>query len=324
MTILNFHEWLIAPAQKNKTPEELAKLFIESDFNLPNDQNKTLLHYTADEAFNRNDEFRLVLIKLLFEQKIDTNAIDNNGRTALHDFTAEPHMQRYYFFDNPIADIAEIFFKNGAQFTIKDNEGNTPLDLALQHSDPNSFVIKPLIKFMLLEQPTLPQPNSIDSNERASEYWNIYISNINKLQEQKIPGTECTLYDICAARNLTQLTKQHYPQHKQIQNFDSEDIKNKFYEYSDGLLANLKSLQQGMIKIINTNTVIRKTSLILQKNNLPAIDDVVREIFKHLPDEAIQNMHKAAHPAFFKNKKNEVSKQIDTQEKTTKNSCCIL
>jgi ankyrin repeat protein len=329
MAVPNFYKWLVEPAQKNKTPEELAKLFIESGPELTNDQGKTLLHYSADEVFNHSDKFRLALINLLFEQKADANSVDNNGRTALHDFAAAPHIHKYLFFDNPIQAIAEIFFKNFAQFNIKDNENKTPLDWALQHSDPNTFVIKPLIKFMLLEQPNQTQPSSIDSHERASEYWNIYKNNIAKLQEQKIPGTECTLYDICAARNLTQLAKQHSPYHQQIQKFDSEELKNKFYEYSDHLLVNLKSLQQEMIKITNTNAAIPETRDSINRNvnvekNLQINEDVVREIFNYLSPKEIQKMHVAVNPHALFRYKPELAEQANSQEKTNKSSCCIL
>lgn len=74
MIIPNFNEWLVAPEQRNKTPDELAKLFIESGPDLTNDQHKTLLHYAADDAFKHQDEFRLALIKLLFEGKISENS----------------------------------------------------------------------------------------------------------------------------------------------------------------------------------------------------------------------------------------------------------
>ena len=323
MTSPNFYAWLYAPAQRNKTSAELAQLFIESGPNLLNDQNKTPLHYTANEVFNGQDKFRLTLIKLLFAQKIDANAVDNNGRTALHDF-AEKFEDIPWFFLNSFVKLAEVFFKNGAKFNIQNTDGNIPLDLLLGRSDPNPIVIKVLIQFMLLEQPELNKPNSIDSHDSASNYWKIYKNNIAELREQKIPGTECTFYDICATKNLTQLIKQYYSQHQQIRNFDPEKINNKFHDYSDQLLVNLKSLQQGMIKILNTNTTITKTNLILAKNHLSANEDVIREIFKYLPDKEIQNMHKAAHPSLFKNKKTEISKQTDMQDKTAKNCCCIL
>lgn len=319
MTIPNFHEWLNAPTQKNKTPEELAKLFIESGPNLANDQNKTVLHYTADEVFNPKDEFRLTLIKLLFAQKVDTNAIDNNGRTALHDFSAAPHMQKYYFFDNPFPEIAEIFFKNGAKFNSKDKQGQTPFDLALQHSDPNAFVFKALIKFMLLEQPNLTQPTSIDNYERASEYWNIFKNNISTLQQQKIPGTECTLYDICRSNNPTQLAKQYYSQHEQIRNFDFEEIKNKFYEYSDRLSVNLKSLQCEIIKIANYEAGLIDVATSLNLNT-----DITEEIFKYLSPKECQKMHVAVNPYALFRYKPELTEPSSSQEKTTKNCCCIL
>jgi ankyrin repeat protein len=192
MTIPNFNEWLVAPAQRNKTPDELAKLFIESGPDLTNDQHKTLLHYAADDAFKHQDKFRLALIKLLFEQKVDANAIDNNGRTALHDFAAK-YQGMPLFFLNEYEDIAELFFNNDAKFNSKDNEDKTPLDLALQNANPDTFFIKTIIKFMLLEQPNLTQPSSIASHERLPEYWNIFKNNITKLQDQKIPDTECSL-----------------------------------------------------------------------------------------------------------------------------------
>jgi hypothetical protein len=107
---------------------------------------------------------------------------------------------------------------------------------------------------MLLEHPNLDQPNSIKSAGYLSDYWPIYKNNIHEMQNQKIPDTDCTLYDICAARNLTRFAKQHFSHHHQIRNFDPETVRNKFYEYSDRLLVNLKSLQQEIATIINMNT----------------------------------------------------------------------
>ncbi|WP_342220717.1 hypothetical protein [Rickettsiella endosymbiont of Miltochrista miniata] len=316
MALLNFHAWLLAPAQKNKTPEELAQLFIESGPDLTNDQDKTLLHYTADEAFKPNYEFRLALLKLLFEQKLDTNAIDSFGRTALHDFAETWDTSWFFLSFDP---IAELFFKHGAQFSIKDNEGKTPLDLALQRENADNFLIKNILKFMLLEQPNLTQPSSIDSHERLPEYWNIYKNNIAKLQEQKIPGTECTLYDICRSNNPTQLAKQYYFQHEQIRNFDFEEIKNKFYEYSDRLLVNLKSLQWEIIKIANYEAGLIDVATSLNLNT-----DIAEGIFKYLSPKECQKMHVAVNPYALFRYKPELTEPSSSQEKTTKSNCCIL
>lgn len=80
------NEWFYNPTQKNKSNEQLAEeLVSKSVLRFPDEQGKTLLHYIANKFFEFRDEFRLALIKVLFNQKADANAIDQHGRTALHD-----------------------------------------------------------------------------------------------------------------------------------------------------------------------------------------------------------------------------------------------
>ena len=317
MPIYKLSTWF-APTQKNKTPEELATSFLELVSKPPNNQGKTRLHLTADEAPHQ-DKFRIALITLFFEQKDDANALDNHGKTALHDLAEKYEMPPLL---NSFETIAELFFKNGAQFNIQDTHGNIPLDLALQRSNPDSIVVKALIKFLLLELPHLAQPNSIKNARHLSGYWSICKNNIHAMQNQKIPDASYTLYDICAARNLTQFAKQNFSHHLQIRNFDPETIKKESNEYSDRLLVNVKSLQQEIARIVNTNTIITKTNLIFRKNQLPIIEEIIREIFNYLSPTEIQNMHKAVHPDFFKNKNAGVSEKIDVEDKITV-SCCI-
>lgn len=146
-----------------------------------------------------------------------------------------------------------------------------------------------------------------------------------KEKYQKIPDTECSLYDICATRNLTQLAKQHYPQHQQIQSFNPGQVRNEFYEYSDRLLVSLKSLQQEMPKIADVNASIAETcDFIYRKTDVPVNEEVVREIFNYLSPKESQKMHVATNPHALFRYKPELIEQTSSQEKTTTNCCCIL
>lgn len=154
-------------------------------------------------------------------------------------------------------------------------------------------------------------------------YWNIYQHNISQLLEQKIADSGYTLYDICSSSHPAQLAKPLYHYHDQLKDFTSEAFKDKFYEYSDKLQNNLKWLQQAIIKIINTNTIINKTHLLLRKNLKPINEDIVREIFNYLSYPDIQTIHKAVHPAFFKDSTAITSEKSNVKHKPTLSCCCI-
>lgn len=232
------NEWFYKPIQKNKSTEQLAKeLFIQSLFRFPDKQGKTLIHHIANKFFEFRDEFRLALIKVLFDQKADANAIDHHGRTALHDLL-ETWQDTPFSFAEKFEAIAELFFQQGAQFTLRDNNKKTPLDVLLDNPNYNPFVIKVLIKFTLLRQPHLTPPNTVTRHKQAMEYWNIYQNSISRLLEQKIADSGYTLYDICSSSPPTHLVKPLYRYYDQLKEFTSEAFKNKFYEYSDRLQSN--------------------------------------------------------------------------------------
>lgn len=133
------------------------------------------------------------------------------------------------------------------------------------------------------------------------------------------------MYDICSARNLTQLATQHYFHHEQIQNFNPEQVKNKFYAYSDRLLVNLKLLQQEMVKIANANAAIAETrDFISKKIDAPVKDDVAREIFHYLSPKESKIMHVAANPNDLFRYKPELFEKNDLHDKNTRSCCCIL
>ncbi len=72
------------------------------------------MHYIAADFFNYKDEFRLALIKVLFDQKADADAIDNHGRTALHDLL-ETWQNPPFSFAKKFEAITELFFQQDAQ-----------------------------------------------------------------------------------------------------------------------------------------------------------------------------------------------------------------
>jgi ankyrin repeat protein len=70
-----------------------------------------------------NDEFAaeaqmLEAVKLLLDQHVDVNAVNEGGQTALH------------FAALSMDSVVEVLVKNGASLDIKDRQGRSPMDMA--------------------------------------------------------------------------------------------------------------------------------------------------------------------------------------------------
>ena len=86
------------------------------------EEGRTLLHHAcilSTYVTSKQDK----IIKLLIDHQVDVNAIDNNGKTALHHFfNASP------CYSNPLnIDSLKLLLENGARVNIQDENGNTPL-----------------------------------------------------------------------------------------------------------------------------------------------------------------------------------------------------
>lgn len=85
-----------------------------ADIHTRDNDNKTTLH-TAVETWDKN------VVRFLMESGVNKNTQDNKGKTALHYAVQNGS----YFLD-----LIKEMIEKGADITIKDKEGKTPLDLA--------------------------------------------------------------------------------------------------------------------------------------------------------------------------------------------------
>lgn len=313
--------------QKNKSDKQIAEELVNhSALLFPDKQGKTLLHYIADDFFDFKNELRLELITLLFERQADANAVDQDGRTTLHLLVAK-WQDTLCSFAEKFDQIAELFFENGAQYTLRDKNQKTPLDVLLENPNHSPLVVKVLIKFMLLAQPSLPKPDCISNHENGTLYsdsWNIYKTNIDKLQLQKISDTDFTLYHICSSKNLASLTKPLYRYHEQLKEFRSASYQNNFHEYSDKLQNNLEKLQQNIIRIKITNEAVNDSiNFLYSKNEVLLNEDVIRKIFTYLTTKEVSALHIASNPKAFFKYNPQLSKETDIKNKPTLSCCCI-
>ena len=95
------------------------------DINIPNNDGWTPLHYACFYGENH-------IVKLLLQHQLDTNNLDwnnqdNIGRTVLHDACQKGHIQ-------VVQTLLNFAIKNDCQLNvnIKDNDGNTPIQIATQ------------------------------------------------------------------------------------------------------------------------------------------------------------------------------------------------
>jgi len=91
-----------------------------------------------------NDEFAteaqmLEAVKLLLDQHVDVNAVNEGGQTALH------------FAALSMDSVVEVLAKSGASLEIKDRQGRTPMDMANGKGGPGRA-----------GQAAAPRPSTID------------------------------------------------------------------------------------------------------------------------------------------------------------------
>jgi ankyrin repeat protein len=110
-----------------------------------------------------NDDRKIIILSE------NSNPQDEHGRTPLHDFAvgkgAPDPMPLEYI--NATKDMIDILVKMGGRFDIKDNDGKSALDLALDHTP--DVLVKIFIDYSLRENPNLAKPSSLAAD--LSGYW---------------------------------------------------------------------------------------------------------------------------------------------------------
>ena len=140
---------------------EILNIYIEKfgyAINAPYENGETLLHIAVKGEFN--DDYDLCSIKELIDLGADVNKQDNDGNTPLHlavkgeclewrfelcGWTSEERVFRYYHKNNddkytPSYGDSDVYVINllhsgGANIDIKNNDGKTPLDIALDNNN---------------------------------------------------------------------------------------------------------------------------------------------------------------------------------------------
>ncbi|XP_072883473.1 ankyrin repeat domain-containing protein 22 isoform X2 [Hemitrygon akajei] len=124
----------------------------EANVNLRNKKERTCLHYAVRRRFTFLDYLLIIilmpvlllgyiimeskksrneiLIKLLLSAKVDVNATDNNGNSALH-YACQMKNKR----------IVSILVKANADVTIANKNGETPLDIAARLKFPKILAV---------------------------------------------------------------------------------------------------------------------------------------------------------------------------------------
>ncbi|XP_059803450.1 ankyrin repeat domain-containing protein 22 isoform X1 [Hypanus sabinus] len=124
----------------------------EANVNLRNKKKRTCLHYAVRRRFTFLDYLLIIilmpvlllgyiimeskksrneiLIKLLLSAKVDVNATDNNGNSALH-YACQMKNKR----------IVSILVKANADVTIANKNGETPLDIAARLKFPKILAV---------------------------------------------------------------------------------------------------------------------------------------------------------------------------------------
>ncbi|WP_339051489.1 hypothetical protein [Rickettsiella endosymbiont of Xylota segnis] len=110
-----------------------------------------------------NDDRKIIILSE------NSNPQDEHGRTPLHDFAVgkgalDPMPLEYI---NATKDMIDILVKMGGRFDIKDNDGKSALDLALDHAP--DVLVKIFIDYSLRENPNLAKPSSLAAD--LSGYW---------------------------------------------------------------------------------------------------------------------------------------------------------
>ena len=81
---------------------------------------KTLLHY----VFEDYTKYKIYAMELLTKCQLDVNVQDSGLRTPIHYLFSGKFSQKL-----ATSGILQLIFKRGGDLTIKDKQGNTPLDL---------------------------------------------------------------------------------------------------------------------------------------------------------------------------------------------------
>lgn len=140
------------------------------------------------------------LIILPFENIANPHR-DEQGRTPLHDFALGKGVVGAMTLEyiNAAEDMLKTFFANKAKFDIQDNDGKTPLDLALEG---NSVLLKKLfITYSLLANPELAKPSSLAAD--LSAYWDecIRVQQLKTDSQQSTSSSSAAFFKAPASAN---------------------------------------------------------------------------------------------------------------------------
>ena len=116
--------------ERMKSAELLAERV--TDVNATGEGGATALHLTA--YLNAEN-----VAKVLIAREANVNALDDEGRTPLHLVITQPHGEE------PNAEMINLLLANGADLSIKDEHGNTPIDYYQLFDSPKVEAIERII-----------------------------------------------------------------------------------------------------------------------------------------------------------------------------------
>ncbi|WCR53573.1 MAG: Phosphocholine transferase AnkX [Wolbachia endosymbiont of Ctenocephalides orientis wCori] len=159
----------------------------KADLNLRNKSGMTALHCAAKVYFYAHSG-HVEVIKSLVAATAKVNLIDNDKKSPLHYAASNANIKVV----NALLEAEEI------NLHIVDGNGNTALRLATESRGDSAVECSELlIKYIVLRNPELKQPNYILDNVELSEFWNNCQSEV-----QKMNTSESVLYKFLIANEV--------------------------------------------------------------------------------------------------------------------------
>ena len=126
------------------------------DINEVDGNEKTMLHYAADNNENK-------VVDFLLSNNININKIDEYGKTALH-----------YAAENDNDDIVNELIKNKVDANIKDKYGKTALDYAIENGNEKMIITlkKNIVDIMKDNKKQTLEKINVKGKDKAGEYKN--------------------------------------------------------------------------------------------------------------------------------------------------------